>query len=376
MKINFIDFFIFIGIVQGLLFSLAILFSKFFKSKTNLYLGIGVLIGVFINIQYCLLKYGWYESNPSYRILEDIEFVLLFPIFLYIYYLKFLNPKLRLTANYLFLAVPFILSVLINLYIGGHFYFDLYEIHNQQWIPNFYTIEYYLSIILNLVFLIIEFKMIFRNKKNDNLTISYDSKWIRIFYGLHALIVILWITLEVIDYHFYGDITFVLWLFLNLIFYWVGYIGIYKFRLARNRYEIRKIVSKEKKDANVKMSVSNENPYFKKMISFFEEDKLYIDSKLSRNDVAEKLGISVGYFSQIINTVSDKKFSDYLNFYRVEEVKKMMLNDEFKNYNLLAIGLEAGFNSKTAFYNGFKKETGYTPSEYKKRHQNNSSNLS
>ncbi len=369
MNISFIDFFILIGIAQGVFFSFAILFSKFFKSKTNLYLGLGILIGVFINIQYCLLKYGWYESNPSYRILEDIELVLLFPVCLYIYYLKFLNPKLKLKATYLLLVFPFVLSVLLNLYIGGHFYFDLYEIPNQEWISSFYKIEYYFSIILNLLFLIIEYKMIFRKKRSDNYTINYDSKWIRIFYGLHVLIVIVWIILEVIDYYFYGDITFVLWLFLNLIFYWVGYIGIYKFRLARNRYEIRKIVNKEKKETNVKTNVSTENPYFKKMISFFEEEKLYKDSKLSRNDVAEKLGISVGYFSQIINTVSDKKFSDYLNFYRVEEVKKMLLNDEFKDYNLLAIGLEAGFNSKSAFYNGFKKETGKTPSEYKKHHQ-------
>lgn len=370
MNINFIDFFIFIGIVQGLFFGLAILFSKFFKSKTNLYLGVGILIGVFINIQYCLLKYGWYDSNPNYRILEDIELVLLFPVCLYIYYLKFLNPKLKLTAKHFFLFLPFILSLVLNLYIGGHFYFDLYDIANKQWISSFYKIEYYASIILNLILLIVEYKMLFRKKRTDNYTIDYDSKWIRIFYGLHLLIVIVWITLEVIDYYFYGDITFVLWLFLNMFFYWVGYIGIYKFRLARNRYEIRKVVNKEKKETNVKPNASNENPYFQKMISFFEEDELFKDSKLSRNDIADRLGISVGYFSQIVNAVSGKKFSDYLNFYRVKEVKRMLLNDEFKNYNLLAIGLEAGFNSKSAFYTGFKKETGYTPSEYKKLHQN------
>lgn len=370
MNINIIDFFILIGVVQGMFFSLAILFSKFFKSKTNLYLGIGILIGVLINIQHCLLKYGWYESNPNYRIFEDIEFVLLFPVCLYIYYLKFLNPIRKLETRYLFLVLPFILSVLLNLYIGGYFYFDLYEIHNQQWISMFYAIEYYFSIVLNLFFLVVEYKMIFKKKRENRYAINYDSKWIRIFYALHVLIVIAWVVLEVIDYYFYGDITFVLWLLLNLIFYWIGYIGIYKFRLARNRYEIRKTVINKKKEANTKKNISNENPYFKKMISFFEEDKLYKDSKLSRNDIAEKLGISVGYFSQIIGTVSDKKFADYLNFYRVEEVKEMLLNDDFKNYNLLAIGLEAGFNSKSAFYNGFKKETGCTPTEYKKLHQN------
>ncbi|NMH88505.1 helix-turn-helix domain-containing protein [Flavivirga algicola] len=369
MNIKFIDFFILIGVVQGLFFAMAILFSKFFKSKTNLYLGIGILNGVFINIQYCLLKYGWYDNNPNYRIFEDIEFVLLFPICLYVYYLKFLNPQLKLTEKYLFLALPFVISLLLNLYIGGHYYFDLYVISNKQWIPYFYKIEYYFSIILNLIFLIVEYKMLFRKNSDDDYNVDYDLKWIRMFYVLHLSIVVVWIILEVIDY-FYGDMAFVLWLFLNFIFYWVGYTGVYKFRLARNRYEIRKIVNKEKKVTNEKLSKSNENPYFQKMISLFEDDKLFRDSKLSRNDIAERLGISVGYFSQMINTVSEKNLSDYLNFYRVEEVKNMLLNDDFQNYNLLAIGLEAGFNSKSAFYIGFKKETGYTPSEYKKQHQN------
>ncbi|WP_108866630.1 helix-turn-helix domain-containing protein [Aquimarina aquimarini] len=369
MNIQFIDFLILIGVAQGLFFALTILFSRFFKSNTNLYLGIGVLIGVLINIQYCLLKYKWYDSYPNYRIFEDIEFVLLFPVCLYMYYVKFLNPKLKLNIKHVFLLFPFIISLLLNLYIGGHFYFDLYDIYDKQWISIFYKIEYSFSIIFNLIVLIVVGQMLFKKNRSNNYTINYDSKWIRIFYGLHILIVITWIILEVIDYYFYGDITFVLWLFLNFIFYWVGYVGIYKFRLARNRYEIRKIVDNKKKTTNIKSRESDENPYFLKMISLLEEDKLFKNPKLSRNDIAKRLGISIGYFSQMINTASKKGFSDHLNFYRVEEVKRMLLNDDFKNYTLLAIGLEAGFNSKSAFYIGFKKETGYTPSKYKKLNQ-------
>ncbi|RKE95105.1 helix-turn-helix domain-containing protein [Ichthyenterobacterium magnum] len=374
MNIEFIDFFILIGIVQGLFFSLAILFSKFFKSNTNLYLGAALLIGVFINIQYCLLKYNWYEQHPSYRILEDIELVLLFPVCLFIYYQKFLNPKQKLSTKYLLLLLPFIISLIVNLYIGGHFYFKLYNITNTQWISSFYGVEYYASIILNLILLVVEYNILFRKKRANNYTINYDSKWIKIFYGFHVLVVATWVILEILDYYFYGDYTFILWLILNFFFYWVGYIGIYKFRLARNRYEIREVVNQEKqspKSTKPKLSNINENPHFQKMIALLEEDKLYKDPKLSRNDIAEKIGISVGYFSQVINAVSKKSFSDYLNFYRVEDVKRMIINDEFKNYNILAIGLEAGFNSKSAFYIGFKKETGYTPSEYKKLHINN-----
>jgi YesN/AraC family two-component response regulator len=81
------------------------------------------------------------------------------------------------------------------------------------------------------------------------------------------------------------------------------------------------------------------------------------------------LNISVGYLSQIISEQSEKKIPDYLNYYRTEEVKKMLLDPDFDRYSLLAIGLEAGFNSKTAFYTAFKKETGTTPATFKKQFQ-------
>ncbi len=293
---------------------------------------------------------------------------------LYVYYLKFLNPNLKLSIRHLLLILPFTASLLLNLYIGGHFYFDLYHIANIHWIPYFYSIEYYFAIILNVVFLILEYFMLFKRRSKNNFMIDHDLKWIKLFYGFHVLLVISWIVLEIVDHFLNSDYTFILWLFLNFLFYWIGYKGIYKFRLARNRYEIRKVIEKkdiEKPKEFTKVNSKNEsdNPHFQKMIHLFEADKLYKDPKLSRKDVADKLGISIGYFSQMINAVSKKNFSDHLNYYRVEEVKRMILNNEFNNYNILAIGLEAVFNSKSAFYIGFKKETGYTPSEYKKRYQ-------
>lgn len=369
MNIGILDFLILVGVVQGFIFAITILFSRFFKSNANIYLGISLIIGVIINIKYCALKYGWYDEYPYYRIIEDIEFVLLFPVFLYFYYLKFLNPKLKLGLGHLLLVLPFIISILLNLYIGGHFYYDLYDISNKHWIPYFYNIEYYFSIIMNVAFLILEWTMLFKKKTKNNFMIDYDSKWIILFYGFHVLLVISWIILEVIDYFLKSDYTFILWLFLNFLFYWIGYNGIYKFRLAINRYEIRKVVEKSKESSKVTSKIKNDSPYFQKMIDLLKEDKLYKDSKLSRNDIAAKIGISVGYFSQIINAVSEKTFSDYLNHYRVEEAKRMLLMSEFNKYNILAIGLEAGFNSKSAFYLGFKKETGNTPSEYKKLYQ-------
>lgn len=45
----------------------------------------------------------------------------------------------------------------------------------------------------------------------------------------------------------------------------------------------------------------------------------------------------------------------------------MLLNKDYNNYTVVAIALEAGFNSKSAFYSAFKKEIGISPNEYKRK---------
>ncbi|HET9429993.1 MAG TPA: helix-turn-helix domain-containing protein [Chitinophagaceae bacterium] len=42
-------------------------------------------------------------------------------------------------------------------------------------------------------------------------------------------------------------------------------------------------------------------------------------------------------------------------------------NGRMRNYTILSIGFEAGFNSKTTFNTVFKKFTGLTPTEFRNR---------
>ncbi len=114
--------------------------------------------------------------------------------------------------------------------------------------------------------------------------------------------------------------------------------------------------------------LTDDNAYYKELLNWFEEERPYLDPYLDLLSVSNYLKISVGYLSQIVNKLSGTNFSDFINMYRLNEAKDMLANPSFSNYTIIAIGLESGFNSKSTFYNAFKKKIGITPSEYRQMH--------
>ena len=107
-----------------------------------------------------------------------------------------------------------------------------------------------------------------------------------------------------------------------------------------------------------------------KITKCIEEEKLYKEMGLTVNDIAERIETQPYLVSQAINGGLGKNFFELINRYRVEEAKKLLLDESWNYLSIVGIGFEAGFNSKTAFNTSFKKYTGMTPSQYKKSHKN------
>ena len=103
----------------------------------------------------------------------------------------------------------------------------------------------------------------------------------------------------------------------------------------------------------------------KKIILMMEQEKLYLETDLTLQQLADKLQVPNYQVSQAINDGMKKNFYDLVNGYRVEEAKRLLLDPKNKNFTILSMGFEAGFNSKTTFNTVFKKFTGLTPTEYR-----------
>ena len=102
-----------------------------------------------------------------------------------------------------------------------------------------------------------------------------------------------------------------------------------------------------------------------KLISYIQEEKPYLEPTLTLPALSEKLSVNSRYLSQIINESFNKNFNDFINEYRVRESEKLLGENSGTKKTMLEIAYYSGFNSKSSFYDAFKKYTGVTPKEFK-----------
>jgi AraC-like DNA-binding protein len=105
------------------------------------------------------------------------------------------------------------------------------------------------------------------------------------------------------------------------------------------------------------------------LLRVMESEKLYRTNDLTLLDLSVALNLSPHNLTEVINTQLGKNFYDFINAYRVEEVKRRLVDRAYDHLTLLGIGTDAGFNSKSSFNAVFRKHTGMTPSEYRRRGQ-------
>ncbi|WP_375445835.1 helix-turn-helix domain-containing protein [uncultured Fibrella sp.] len=113
------------------------------------------------------------------------------------------------------------------------------------------------------------------------------------------------------------------------------------------------------------LALSTQEVLFRQAIREIEGGKLYRIPTLKLGDVANRLAISPHYLSRIINQQARKSFTDLINEYRVDEVKRLMADPAFIHITLEGLGQEAGFGAKSTYQASFKRLTGLTPSQYR-----------
>ncbi|MCP4522172.1 MAG: AraC family transcriptional regulator [Cytophagales bacterium] len=192
---------------------------------------------------------------------------------------------------------------------------------------------------------------------------SSKEKWLLIFIIPFTLIFLIDEVFTNIFPHDYFSYIDSYGMFLISIF--LFYLLTYRLITSPNKI-LSEEKSEKKKYKSPNFSNTEAETIIKKLDNLMTEKKLFTNQKLTVNKVATQLGIPRQYLSEILNVHLGIRFQDYLNKYRIEEFIKCLHQENYKNYTLVGIATEVGFNSKSSFNSTFKKMKGMTPSEYKK----------
>jgi YesN/AraC family two-component response regulator len=139
----------------------------------------------------------------------------------------------------------------------------------------------------------------------------------------------------------------------------VGGILLYKKRIQPRKISHRGIVIDPEKADEI----------MKKVAYLFDVEKVYRKENISVQFLSEKLSIPSYQLSWVINKKMNATFSELVNSFRVEEVKKRLTSHQDADKTILEIAFDSGFNTKTSFNRVFKKLTNMTPSQYRNRHK-------
>lgn len=364
LDFNWINILILFGAVQGLIFGIILLFNK--KHPGAKFLSVFMLALAYNGFE----TFNW-SSGLETVYLRLYPFVLIYTIgpSLYFYVTSLLYPERRLPPKTIFLHYAF---------VGFQFAFRSVEIvYLILWINNIYrgpfSVEqldqiywFYSEPLSVLVFLgyllatIFEFRKVKASgsipsfsKENRDLVF----KWVPMLLGCMIILGIAWPLTVVSFYLGYSDEAYYpVELCLVLFIYWIAFVGYHK---TKQIY-----VKESKSKASSALSAADAEKYFAQLKNVVERDKLFLDAELNLNKLSSATGINAKVISAILNQYHKSNFNDFINQYRVEDVKEKLINPGYQHLTISAIALESGFNSQATFQRAFKHYTGMSPKEY------------
>ena len=204
---------------------------------------------------------------------------------------------------------------------------------------------------------------------------SNELNWLYVLTAIFSLTYFVYFALglyNVVTNQAYFDIAYTSDIFLTILAFSVSYFGIkqpYLFKVVPEEKEdfneSREGNEQKEKYKNSNLSEEQKEEYIEHIYSFMQTERPFLNAELTVQDLSKQLNISRHHLTEILNNDIGKNFFTFVNEYRVEEVKRRLLDERFEHLTIVAIAFESGFNSKSTFNSIFKQNTGSTPSQWK-----------
>jgi len=152
--------------------------------------------------------------------------------------------------------------------------------------------------------------------------------------------------------------------FLFLIVYFNRKIQLKNRLLVKKNVELtRQLPLTRKKKTEAKTILPELIEEFERLL---QEKKVFVDQDLSLEKIAKLLNSNRTYLSETINQYYNEPFRNIINSYRINEARLMLVDKGFEHYSIEGVALSVGYRSISSFNAAFKKETGVTPSYFRR----------
>jgi AraC-like DNA-binding protein len=382
---------ILVGAVQGFVLSVLLFFHKQSRKVSDRLLATLIFLLALACSNLYITESGLYEDYEFIQILQQVfPFIIIMPIgpLIYFYIQSLVNSEFRLSISHYHHFYPVIIDlvpkILVWVFIAGLLtgvfqieegtawgnFIDSYNTYAD--IPRWVSITLYVLLTKRLL---TKLPAEEQNTSDSNRQTQAHTRWIHQF--LHAFLAfqVIWFIFLVpyiipstrgylLDTMSYYPI----YIPLAILIYWLAFKGYLHTQLNTSEAIARQFpLAAGPQPASVSaLSFTREEvaAYMGSLKKAMQEDKLYLEPSLNVQAVSNHTHIPPKTISYILNNYENKSFNEFVNGYRIVEVKRRLVEKANDHLTISGIALDCGFNSQATFQRAFKSITGVSPKEY------------
>lgn len=355
-----------IGAIQGIIYGIILWRNKGQNSIANNFLATILFFFSYRLIVEILKLFGIGYYDFFYHIL--LEYNWIYGALIYFFVKAYATPNFKLNfkkdwIHFVPVAIEFVWSNFIK---SQNFYWDGTR-ESLSWLGYWgyvvwmqWPTQYIISAILIIFYISKSEKLLNRTNQDSYNIITEKAKWIKRVLKvmkIYSFLIIADVTIDFLffDYSFNRSYHIVLFAGMALISYWLGIEGFNK--KNNSIIKLKTILDPKEKEQLENIS--------EKLKQLMQQEKVFKNSDITLASLSKELNEKPYLTTKCLNIIFEKNFNDFINEYRIEELKLLLKNPENQNYTLLSLAFEVGFNSKASFNLAVTKLTGKSPKHLK-----------
>lgn len=361
---------VFICILQGAVFA-ALLFFRFFKNKNKSDFWLAALLIFFcLSLVTPLIGFANVYDRNQWLTYFPFSVTYIYGVCVWFYVVNLTDSKREFRRTDLLFFIPSLIYLIFRLTLFAQSVEFKARFDDDYYAPVFTPLIVVTEFVWNVALLYFSIRHYKKYRAwldenfSDTEKIKFD--WLRNFLYVFTFVLIVGAIFDFTN-SFVFDLSYIQYFYFELILALATYCLAIAGYLRSQNIELSFSENQSEEIETPRRNILPETEVEKlknKLQILMATEKTFLAPDLTLSELAKILGVNSVVLSRAINLGFGKNFNDFINEFRIDEVKKKLETGEAKNLTLLGVALESGFNSKATFNRAFKKFTGISPKEY------------